>query len=373
MDILITHGRSARSRSLHLERWQLAILLLGAFSLLLALSGAIYHLIFLKAAREGWPFIGDLVHMIAKDEFEQRDRFMKENLNAMAQKVGEMQAKMVKLEAVSLRVSGLAGIKPEELKAIEAAVAASASASAAEAIHPPAPSASGAEAASAVQPAVSTGGRGGPFIPADTPSFTYLNQMMDRLDEMSDYRSDVFTLSESNLLESKIESLSMPSIAPVVGPIGSGFGFRVDPFTGRAALHTGLDFPVAIGTPIRAAAGGVVISTLTLPSYGQMVEIDHGNRLHTRYAHSSKILVRTGQMIKRGDVVALVGSTGRSTGPHLHFEVLFDGVPQNPAKFLARGNKPEGETKTASAKAGSKAGNKSSKATSKAPKKRQTH
>ncbi len=128
-----------------------------------------------------------------------------------------------------------------------------------------------------------------------------------------------------------------------------------------------------IVTDTTVRAGRVVISTLTLPSYGQMVEIDHGNRLHTRYAHSSKILVRTGQMIKRGDVVALVGSTGRSTGPHLHFEVLFDGVPQNPAKFLARGNKPEGETRTASAKSGSKSGGKSSKATSKGSKKRQTH
>jgi murein DD-endopeptidase MepM/ murein hydrolase activator NlpD len=348
---------------LHLERWQLAILLLGAFCLLLALSGAIYHLIFMKAAREGWPFIGDLVQVIAKDEFAQRDRFMKENLNAMAKKVGEMQAKMVKLEAVSLRVSGLAGIKPDELKAIEAAVAASASASASEATTPTQP----ASGASSTAPVVNTGGRGGPFIPADTPSFTYLNQMMDRLDEMSDYRSDVFTLSESNLLESKIESLSLPSIQPVAGPIGSGFGFRVDPFTGRAALHTGLDFPVAIGTPIRAAAGGVVISTLNLPSYGQMVEIDHGNRLHTRYAHSSKILVRTGQMIRRGDVVALVGSTGRSTGPHLHFEVLFDGVPQNPAKFLARGNKPESDTKTASAKPVSKSAKPGAKGSKKPP------
>ena len=133
----------------------------------------------------------------------------------------------------------------------------------------------------------------------------------------------------------------VPSAAPVAVGAGSGFGFRVDPFTGRAALHTGLDFPVAIGTPIRAAAGGVVISTLTLPSYGQMVEIDHGNRLHTRYAHSSKILVRTGQMIKRGDVVALVGSTGRSTGAHLHYETRIDGEPVDPTRFLAgRGNAP---------------------------------
>jgi murein DD-endopeptidase MepM/ murein hydrolase activator NlpD len=130
----------------------------------------------------------------------------------------------------------------------------------------------------------------------------------------------------------------VPSSAPVIGPVGSGFGFRSDPFTGRAALHTGLDFPADIGTPILAAAGGMVVSSAPHPAYGNLVEIDHGNGLLTRYAHTSKMLVKAGDLVKRGQVVAQVGTSGRSTGPHLHFEVLVEGVPQNPARFLAGRN-----------------------------------
>ena len=111
--------------------------------------------------------------------------------------------------------------------------------------------------------------------------------------------------------------------------------FELGRLTGRAALHTGLDFAADPGTQIQAAAGGVVQSTDYHPQYGNLLEIDHGNGLVTRYAHTSKILVRTGDLVKRGQVVALVGTTGRSTGPHLHFEVLVEGVPQDPARFLA--------------------------------------
>lgn len=349
MDILLTHGRSARTRSFHLGAWQIVLMSLLAFLLMLALAGSVYHLIFMKAVRENWPVIGDLVRLIAKDEFAARDKFLRENLDAMAHKVGEMQAKMVKLDAVGSRVAGLAGLKPEELKAIESATAASASASAAEplAARPASAPARPASSAASMMGAISA--QGGPYIPADAPSFDFLNQLMDRMDEVVDHRSDVFTLAESRLLEKKLEALVLPSSAPVVGPIGSGFGFRVDPLTGRSALHTGLDFPAHIGTPIRAAAGGVVISMLTVPSYGQMLEIDHGNRLITRYAHLSQSLVTPGQLIQRGQNIAKVGNTGRSTGAHLHFEVLYDGVPQDPARFLARSGKTDAGVQQAAA------------------------
>jgi murein DD-endopeptidase MepM/ murein hydrolase activator NlpD len=119
--------------------------------------------------------------------------------------------------------------------------------------------------------------------------------------------------------------------------VGSGFGFRADPFSGRAALHTGLDFPSEVGTPVHAAAGGVVLMSEVHPEYGRLVELDHGNGLVTRYAHNSKVLVKAGDLVKRGQVISEVGTSGRSTGAHLHFEVLVDGVPQDPAKFLAGG------------------------------------
>lgn len=314
MDILITHGVS-RARTLHVRPYQLGLIAAGLMLALLLLSGTVYHFVFLKAVREGWPVVSQLVRLVVRDETEQRDRFVRENLDAMAQKVGEMQAKLVRLEAVGERVSGLAGVKPEELRSPEAA-------------STPRP---------AARPGPVGGGRGGPYVPAQALAMPQLQALVDQMDAEAERRADVFTLIESRLLERRLELLLVPSAKPVDGPIGSGFGFRLDPFTGRPALHTGLDFPADVGTPVQAAAGGVVINVEVHPQYGQLLELDHGNGLVTRYAHNSKVLVKPGELIKRGQRVALVGSTGRSTGAHLHFEVLLGGVPQNPARFLARG------------------------------------
>jgi murein DD-endopeptidase MepM/ murein hydrolase activator NlpD len=308
MQILITHGTLARTRVLHFNRWQMAAMLISLVAVLTLLSGTVYHFVFLKAAREGWPVVSQIVRLVVRDEFAQRDRFMRENLDAIAQKVGEMQAKLVKLEAMGDRVSGLAGVKSDELRG------------------------------ATPKPRLAPGGaQGGPYVPPQAVTIEQLRSIVDSLDESADANSDLFTLIESRLMESRLQSLMIPNSAPVAGPVGSGFGFRSDPFTGRSALHMGLDFPADVGTPIMAAAGGVIQLTETHPAYGQMVEVDHGNGLVTRYAHASKLLVRTGDIVKRGQPIAQVGNTGRSTGPHLHFEVLVDGVPQNPARFLAGG------------------------------------
>jgi murein DD-endopeptidase MepM/ murein hydrolase activator NlpD len=320
MQILITHGRLARTRSLHLSAWQLALGGLTIVAALLLVSGTVYHMIFLKAAREGWPVVSQIVRLVVRDETEQRDRFVRENLDVMARRVGEMQAKLIRLESVGERVSGLAGLKAEDLKVRDEAGSA-------------APRANG---SNGVPARPSAGPQGGPYVPLQSPSMETLLGVVARLDAEAEMKTDVFTYIESRLTERRLQQLTVPSIAPVAGPIGSGFGFRHDPFTGRAALHTGLDFPADAGTPIHAAAGGVVLSTEGQGAYGQMVELDHGNGLVTRYAHTSKMLVRPGEVVKRGQQIALVGSTGRSTGPHLHFEVMLDGTHQNPARFLAR-------------------------------------
>jgi murein DD-endopeptidase MepM/ murein hydrolase activator NlpD len=305
MQILITHGTMARTRAVRLNRIQLlgAVFVLG--SLLMLVSGAIYHFIFLKAAREGWPVVSPIVGLVVRDDVAQRERFMRENLDAMARKLGQMQAKLVKLEAMGERVSGLAGVKPEEVRTVQRGAA---------------------------------GGQGGLYVPVgplERPTLEQLSAAVAAADELADQRTDVFTLIESRLFENRMQKLMIPSSAPVAGPVGSGFGFRSDPFSGRTALHTGLDFAADTGTPINAAAGGVVRSAEHHPQYGQMIEIDHGNGLVTRYAHGSKLVVKAGDLVKRGQTVALVGSTGRSTGPHLHFEVLVDGVPQDPSRFLS--------------------------------------
>lgn len=307
MQILITTSALSRTRVLQFTPLTLILALLALALPTMMLSLMLYHAVVLKAAHEHWPVISQAVRYVEQQEFAQRDRYMRENLDAMAAKVGDLQAKLMRLEAVSERVAGMAGMKPDELKKIDA------------------------------EP---KGASGGPLVSmTDTrPTSRVLldmNDQMGTLQTMSERDADVFTLIESHLFEKRLEALMVPSSAPVIGPIGSGFGFRTDPFTHRPALHTGLDFPADPGTSILAAAGGVVLSAGPHPQYGQLVELDHGNGLVTRYAHTSRMLVKQGDLVKRGQKIAEVGNTGRSTGPHLHFEVLVEGVQQNPTKFLA--------------------------------------
>ncbi len=125
-----------------------------------------------------------------------------------------------------------------------------------------------------------------------------------------------------------------PSVRPTGGWLSSGFGYRTDPFTKRKKLHKGLDFAANTGTPIYAPADGVVSFAGREGGYGKIVSIDHGYGLVTRFAHTSRIMVKTGQRVKRWDKIAEVGSTGRSSGPHLHYEVRLNGVPVNPEKYI---------------------------------------
>ena len=300
MQVLITHGTMARTRVLNFSRWQLVLAgLLLAFALMLA-SGAVYHFIFLKAVQQGWPVVSQIVRLMVRDEFAQRDRFMRENLDAMARKLGEMQAKMQQLEALGERVGGLAGVHPNEIKIAGLA------------------------------------GRGGALVEGRPLSLQELQATLNDLEQLTGERTDLLTVMESRLIDQRLKKMMVPTQNPIhAGHVGSPFGWRIDPFTGRSALHTGLDFQAEPGTPILSAAGGVVVAAEMHPQYGNMVEVDHGNNLITRYAHASRLLVKKGDLVKRGQKVALVGSTGRSTGPHLHFEVLVQGVPQDPRRFLA--------------------------------------
>ncbi|MFM9879680.1 MAG: M23 family metallopeptidase [Burkholderiaceae bacterium] len=300
MHLIITDAWLAKSRALHLSGTQLVLASLSMSLGLMLVAAMLYHWVFLKGAREGWPVIGTLVKLVVKDEIDQRDRFMRENLDAMARKLGEMQAKMIQLESLGERVSGLAGINPAEIKA------------------PP--------------------GQGGTLVMAQPLTMQALQATLTDLDRISNERADVMTLIESRLFDQKMKKMMVPTQQPVLlGQVGSSFGWRIDPFTGGQAMHTGLDFQADPGTPILAAAGGVVVTQEVHPAYGNLVEIDHGNELVTRYAHASHVGVKKGDLVKRGQKIAEVGNTGRSTGPHLHFEVLLQGIPQNPQKFLAAG------------------------------------
>jgi murein DD-endopeptidase MepM/ murein hydrolase activator NlpD len=138
-----------------------------------------------------------------------------------------------------------------------------------------------------------------------------------------------------NLLNDQVSiSRATPKGWPMHGWLTSYFGMRTSPITGRRVIHEGIDIAANIGTPIYATADGVVSSVVYSPSYGKLVKIDHGYGYRSIFAHTSQILVKPGQRVERGDLIAKVGNTGRSTGPHLHYELRLDGVPIDPRKTL---------------------------------------
>ncbi len=174
-----------------------------------------------------------------------------------------------------------------------------------------------------------SGGVGGPFVPVKLPS------------EAGAFERQLYRI---NVARGQMDRLNrtlalVPYRKPVVGEVEftSGFGVRSDPFLGRPAMHTGLDFRASTGDPVRATANGKVVSAGWSGGYGRMVEVDHGNGLSTRYGHLSEISVKIGDPIKIGQVIGAVGSTGRSTGPHLHYETRIDGDAVDPQKFLRAG------------------------------------
>jgi len=302
MQLIITDAWLAKSRAVHLSGSKLIAFTLLASVLLMLTSVGMYHWVFLKGAREGWPVVGALLRLVVKDEFEQRDKFMRENLDVLARKLGEVQAKLTQLESLGERVSGLAGISPLEIKV--------------------------------------KSGQGGALISGRPLTLDEIKMTLSDLDALTGQRTDLLTVMESRLFDLKIRNMMVPTRQPLaIVNLGSIFGWRIDPFTGTSALHTGLDYQADVGTPIYSAAGGLVVAQEVHPAYGNMIEIDHGNELITRYAHASKIFIKKGDLIKRGQKIAEVGTSGRSTGPHLHFEVLVRGIPQDPQKFLAAGRK----------------------------------
>ncbi len=298
--IIITDAWLAKSRALHLSG--LRLVGAGALASVLLMLGAIatYHWVFLEGVRQGWPGFAPVARLVHQDQVNTQDAYMRANLDAMARKLGEMQARMVQIDSLGERVAGLAGLSATEFKT------------------PP--------------------GAGGALVASRDLSMDELMGALDLIDQRSGSRVDWLTVVESRLFDQKIQRTMVPTEQPVEGvSVGSPFGFRIDPITGRSALHTGLDFPAETGTPILSAAGGLVVVQEYHPAYGNMVEIDHGNDLMTRYAHASKVFVKKGDLVKRGQKIAEIGSTGRSTGPHLHFEVWVSGVPQDPQRFLAAG------------------------------------
>jgi murein DD-endopeptidase MepM/ murein hydrolase activator NlpD len=176
-----------------------------------------------------------------------------------------------------------------------------------------------------------SGPAGGPLLPEriDASPLLELDAQLGRVEQQ-------IASVASAAAEQSMALMRLPTRWPIAGAeLTSSFGNRVDPFAHSHAFHAGLDFAARAGTPIASAAGGIVAFAGFKRDFGWVVEIDHGNSLMTRYAHASALLVRTGQVVVPGDRIAMVGSTGRSTGPHLHFEVLRGGDHVDPKRYLA--------------------------------------
>jgi murein DD-endopeptidase MepM/ murein hydrolase activator NlpD len=274
---------------------------------IVALLAVLLALVFSTSALFSWlsvhlrlPLVEDLLRVVQQQESQKNQNYVSNNLQVMATRLGELQGRVMQLDALGERVSGLAGVKRESAPVVK----------------PP---------------------QGGPYVPAPM-SPPELQLAIERLVSEVDNRADELAVLESRLLEKRVRDRLLPTTMPVKeASLGSSFGYRSDPIAGLRAMHEGLDFTADVGTPVVSAADGVILSTGYHPDFGNLVEIDHGEGLISRYAHLSRIDAKAGALVKRGTLIGAIGTTGRSTGPHLHFEVRMLGVAQDPALFLKRG------------------------------------
>ena len=301
MNIILVSDSLPTARTITLGPRQLMLGAVAITFFVLLLAGALNYGVLRYAAELNIPYVRDILVSIQQQQHAKTQSYLQDNLNAMAVRLGQMQAQLVRLDSLGERLAKVAGFKPQELMFHEVP------------------------------------GRGGPAstVPSQSLSLTDLTRQIEGLTRKLDDRSDKLGLLESNFTLDAARKQLTPTQLPVQGGWhSSNFGWRIDPFNGQNSFHEGIDFIAAEGTPIYAAAAGVVVYSEFHPQYGNMAEIDHGNDLVTRYAHASKLLVKVGDVVLRGSHIANVGRTGRSTGSHLHFEVRQRGGAINPSRFL---------------------------------------
>jgi murein DD-endopeptidase MepM/ murein hydrolase activator NlpD len=301
MNIILVSNNLAKTRSISLNGLHLLVAaLVISLLFLMAVLTAEYVIVRFQPGRISNEMRAWLASA-QNHEQQKQQAYLRESLDTMAISLGQMQARLLRLDSLGTRLVKVAGMKPQEIDFSNV-------------------------------PA-----QGGAYLPAGQQdiSLSSMNQQLGELSTLLTDRGDKLAALETLLQQDRLRKKMLNTIPPVSsGYFSSNFGWRADPFTGKSAMHEGVDFVVPQGTPIHAAASGIVVYAAMHPQFGNLVEIDHGNDILTRYAHASKLLVEVGQVVKRGQLLSLVGSTGRSTGNHLHFEVRFKGLAQNPTRFL---------------------------------------
>ena len=301
--ILVTSATSpARTLTLDWRHWTLGGL--GLAIVFVAFTGVFNFVTLRYAASIQHPWLLAIVLADQRREALKTQQQVQGYLNAMALRLGELQAQMMRLDGLGEHLAKVAGLTPQELPSLQSGEI---------------PGRGGAESS----------------LPSRALTIEEFSQLLGKLGRQLEARSDQLGVLEALLVQDSANRKFMPTLAPIIdGWFSSNFGYRIDPFTGLQTFHEGIDFPAEQGTLVVASASGKVIEAGVHPQYGKILAIDHGNGLVSRYAHAAEVFVHEGDLVVRGQRVATVGSTGRSTGPHLHFEVRLNGIPQNPVRFL---------------------------------------
>ena len=310
MNIVIVRKTKGCSSLVPLTR-QRILMVLTAFVLVLPASFLLagYHLGKLQAA----PRPDDMNLAIQAELDAQRlqvaeaTRTAEENIDALALRLGKLQAHVMRLDALGQRLTSMAKLDKGEF----------------DFEHPPA--------------------QGGPETGKDDPDSSIevpdFMKALDALSKQLEDRNKQLAVLEDMMMNRTLDKEVVPAGRPITrGWLSSYFGKRTDPFTGRRAHHAGIDFAGKLNSDVVAVAAGVVTYAGKRYGYGNLVEINHGKGYATRYGHNSEILVKVGDTVKKGQTISRMGSTGRSTGPHVHFEVLYNGRAVNPIKYIQAAN-----------------------------------
>jgi len=307
MKIIIVNSDHGQTRSLTLGGWTRAFLSVCLLGIPTAIGAWGYNWLVNFDKNDAFnadaPAWGTALFE-QKEKLEKSRKQTEGQVAALTAKVADLQARLVRLDALGERLTKVAKLDKGEFNFSQ----------------PP--------------------GMGGPLSMAGAVSTSEFLSLLNNLSDHVQNREQQFKALDSILMTRSFEADALFDTLPVSnGYLSSSFGYRADPFNGKSEFHSGIDFTAPMGTAITAVAAGVVTQSVLTSDYGNLIQINHGGSFETRYAHNKLNLVRIGDVVKKGQIIALVGSTGRSTAPHVHFEVYKNGRVVDPASYIHTTNR----------------------------------
>ena len=305
MNIIITSD-NIKTKSFNLNKFSASLLTLLFFLIILFTSMIIGYFFLKYSVNNQTPFLKKSLNLVIQQEVNSSRKLVDLNLKIMRENLSTFENRITTLEFLSYKLAESNGINLKSFK---------------KTIDQNSNKHKSSEVISMSESLF------------DNKKYNMIDSKIKNLDDSYAFLEQFFYKKES-------EDKTYPSGIPIKkGSRSSNFGWRIDPFTKVKTFHEGTDFVAKNGEPILAAAGGFVVFSGLHYQYGNMIDIEHGNGLSTRYAHADKLLVNVGQLVLPGEKIALVGSTGRSTGPHLHYEIRMNNIPRNPNRYLSKKRK----------------------------------